>query len=628
MSPFRSRASRLIAAASLSLTLALPAGPAFAAGSPVEVVESLIVAVEAGDYEAVDTLVCEAERAATRAMLEPAAAMGFDLDELGAAITFSISDRAVELVSEEGEEATVRLTGEMAMDLGGADPEALARSMLAEGMGEELGEEDIETWLPLVTMSLTRSLPLDEEITLVREDDAWVVCGGLGDPVDEPEGFAPSVSEEGLCGLVQPDELSGLGELRYDSSSGFGSYCTYSNSDYEAFHSASVSIEFNADAEYLAQAYGADEPMEVAGQPAWATGPDGYGANLLTQAGDDLLVVTVTMPEDASDDLDWLSQATRVTELFLPRMEEARALLVGPTPPPTPEPTPEVSLCETLPLAEINELTGLGFDEAEGDSLYCGYTSSDGVPGYHLATATIVEMPLDDYAAWLPDPEEASVGDLRAVTIPGSLLVELPGGTHTLMVSGFIDPSGESTELTQEEMLALLAERLAPAIEVPTPAVTSGQDVDVAGLQALLEDPDATDGEAQALPRPMCDYLNLDVVNALGIIRVDVANSFFDQHCWLTSSDLTGSAGEVSAMLDGLSIGDVRAWYEDGFDTTVAGRPAFAADNDLRVETSAGGIIFDALLPQEALAAGWQATDVTIPLAEVVVAAIEADLAE
>jgi hypothetical protein len=628
MPPTRSRTAGLAVAVSLSFTLGFPAGPVVAAGSPVEVVEELITAVEDGRYEAVDTLVCEAERASVREMLEPAAAMDVDTAALVDSITFTVSDRAVELVAEDGDEATVRLTGEMAMDLGGADPEELARAMLADSLGEEPTDEDIETWLPLVTMSFTQSFPLDEEITLVQEGGDWVICGGLGVPADETDGSEPSVSEEGLCGLVAPAELNGLSQLSYDSSSGFGPYCTYSNSDYDAFHSASVSVEFNADAEYLAQAYGADEPIEVAGRSAWATGPDGYGANLVSQAGDDVLLVSVALPEDAPDDLDWLTQATRVTELFLPLMEEARILLVGPTPAPTPEPTPEISLCETLPLAEINELTGLGLDEAEGDPLYCNYTSSDGEPGYHVATVTIIEMPLDEYAAWLPDPVETSVGDLRAVAATGSLLVELPGGTHTLMVGGFVDPADEGAELTQEDLLSLLAERLAPAIDVPAPTVPAGQDFDLQGLEALIDENDGSSDELEPLPRPMCEYFDLDAVNRLGIIEVDVANSFFDGHCWLTSSDLMDGRGEVSAILDGLTIDDVRDWYEDGLDLTVAGRPAFAGDVDLRVETSAGGVNFSATLPEEALEAGWVASDVTIPLAELVVAAIEADLAE
>ncbi len=630
MPPTRSRSIVLTVAACLSLGLVPAAGPVTAADGPTAAVDELIDAVEAGDFDAVDALVCEAERASVREMLDPAEAMGYDATALMAAITFQVEDRAVELVSEEGDEATVRLTGSMAMDLGGADPEQLARDLLADSLGEDLSDEDIETWLPLVSMSFTQSVPIDQEVTVVIENDTWLVCGGLGQPSDGSNVIEPSVSQEGLCGLVGPEELNGLGDVQYDSSSGFADSCTYSTSDHDTYHYATVSVDFGTDAGYLVQAYGADQELEVAGATAWATTADDYGTNLITQVGDDVLMVSVALPEDAPADLDWLTQAIGVTELFMPLMDEARDLLVGPTPPPTPEPTPEVSLCESLPLDELNELTGLGFDEAEGDSAYCSYVSSDGVPGYHMVTATLIDLPLDDYAAWLPDAQEAEVGELRAATVPGSLLVELPGGTHTLMIGGFLDPADEDLELTIEQLLVLLAERLAPAIEVPASGAGNEADLDLEGLEALIKDADGplAESDAAALPRAMCEYLDIDAVNALGIIEVDTANSFFHEHCWLSPSDPAAGYVEISALVDGLTIEDVRGWYAEGVDTTVAGMPAFAADDDVRVETSVGGINFNAVLPEAAIAAGHQSMDLLMPVAEMVVAAIEADLSE
>ena len=314
MPPTRSRSVGLIVAACLTLSLGLSAAPAVAADDPVDAVRQLIDAVEAGDFEAVDALVCEAERASVREMLDPAEAMGYDADAILQDITFRVEDRAVELLSEESDEATVLLTGNMAMDLGGADSEQLARDLLADSLGDDLSEEDIETWLPLVSMSFSQSLPIEQEITVVREDGAWLVCGGLGQPAEDLDyGIEPSVSEAGLCGLVLPDELSGLGPVQYDSSNGFADSCTYSTSDYDTYQYTTVSVEFGTDAEYLRQAFGADQSLEIAGAPAWATSLDDFGTNLITQVGDDVLMVSVVLPEDAPADLDWLSQATAVT---------------------------------------------------------------------------------------------------------------------------------------------------------------------------------------------------------------------------------------------------------------------------------------------------------------------------
>ena len=80
MPPTRSRATGLAVASSLLLTLGALAAPAAAADSPEAAVNGLLDAVEAGQYEAIESLVCEAEQASVRAMLDPSEAMGFGAD--------------------------------------------------------------------------------------------------------------------------------------------------------------------------------------------------------------------------------------------------------------------------------------------------------------------------------------------------------------------------------------------------------------------------------------------------------------------------------------------------------------------------------------------------------------------
>ena len=75
MSPTHSRAGGLAAALSLTLVGAL-AVPAVAADSAEGAVNELIDAVEAGDFESIDALVCEAEREAVREQLDPGGSMG------------------------------------------------------------------------------------------------------------------------------------------------------------------------------------------------------------------------------------------------------------------------------------------------------------------------------------------------------------------------------------------------------------------------------------------------------------------------------------------------------------------------------------------------------------------------
>ena len=92
----------------------------------------------------------------------------------------------MEVTSQDGDEATVRLTGTMSMNVAEDDVEAIALALLEADMGE-LSEEDIDLMLPFMEMALTQSVPMDEELTVVDEDGEWLVCGGLGEAPDETD---------------------------------------------------------------------------------------------------------------------------------------------------------------------------------------------------------------------------------------------------------------------------------------------------------------------------------------------------------------------------------------------------------------------------------------------------------
>jgi hypothetical protein len=76
---------------------------------------------------------------------------------------------------------------------------------------------------------------------------------------------------------------------------------------------------------------------------------------------------------------------------------------------------------------------------------------------------------------------------------------------------------------------------------------------------------------------------------------------------------------------DGFSIDDARSSYADAVDITVAGLPALSSEYEVRVQTSAGPIAFTAILPNAAVEAGMVLADIVIPVAELVVAAVEAE---
>jgi hypothetical protein len=418
MSPTRYRSAGLAMAASLALTTVGMVAPATAADSPEAAVNQLLDASVSGDYDAIDTLVCEAERSAVRSMLDPGEAM--DVEMARELISFSIEDRAVEVVDEDGDEATVRVTGTMSMGVGDGDVEEVARMLVEADMGE-LSEEDLEMMLPFMEMALTQTVPIDEELTVVREADEWVVCGGLGvSSVDDYDFETTNVSSDGLCGLVLPEELTAAGSVAYESSSGWAlNTCSYQDSDYT--QSTTVTVELDADAAYAAGAYGYDVELEVAGAPAFTS--DQPGAPLLVQVGPDVLNVQVQAwdPGPTADDLDLLEQTTAIAELFAPRVAESRDALIEPVPP---------LLCDLAFAGDLEAAVGMPMHFGSVDDQSCSYESRDDFS----VNAYVSEGTIEQYRQFYAEAEDATFAGMPALEVSNdpdqtgySVVVELPG---------------------------------------------------------------------------------------------------------------------------------------------------------------------------------------------------------
>ncbi|MFV2063080.1 MAG: hypothetical protein ACC726_06140 [Chloroflexota bacterium] len=620
MSPTRSRITGVAVSAALLLSSLGAAAPVAAADSPEHAVDELFDMAVMGDFSRLDEVVCAAERDGVRELFGLGEQLGLDgeasfLD----ALSTQIENRSVQLLGEDRDTATLQVTADVSVNIEEDQIEGLARAILEADRGPDdppVGDDQIDMMVGFMGSSFDQSRPLDEEFTVVREDGQWLVCGGLVDEPQEPlSGFEPSVSTEGLCELVTPAELSAVSALEFDTSSGFETFCTYFTADLDTFYSILVTLWLNGDAESVAAFYEADQPLEVAAAAAYAGGAEGFTQQLFTQAGEDVLQVTLALDDDASESVDWLAQAILVTELFLPHLADFRFELVGPAPAPTPEPTPEVSLCESLPLAGINSATGLGFDDASGNSDYCSYSSIDGDPGYHGITVSLAPLSLDGYRTFMTDVKDTTVAGLPAIAGMSQLIIELPGGAWTLHVTAFLDPSDEATTLTGEEVMATVAELLLPNISVPDPEP----------LEVPSEDPAAVSGGQPTLLRPLCEYIDLNAVNAIGVASYDTVADIGPDFCSLSQSDLGAGISQLMVYVEPLAIDELRSFYPGGTDVTIAGRPGYEKDAVLWVQTDAGLISIQAFLPDDASGEGIDPGEITIPVAEMVLAGIEAD---
>lgn len=627
MTPFRPRATAIAAASAVLLASLGLSAAVSAADSPESAVNEFLDLAAAGDFSAMESVVCAAGQEAVREAFDISGQLGLEGDAaLTEALTFQVEDRSVEVTSQDGDTATVAVMARLSLDVPEDQVEVIVRAVLEADRGPDdppVSDDDVDLMLGFMSSAFNQTQTIDEEATVIRENGEWLVCGGLVDEPEEPDlGFEPTVSSEGMCAIATPDELSALGALRYDSSSGFGEFCSYSSSDFDAYHTASVSLLRDEDIADIAPIFGAEVEMEVAGAPAFATDPEVFGTQLLTQVGEDILQVSVFL--DPGVGSDWLGQATLITELLAPRVPGIREAIVGPAPEPTPQPTPQVSLCEALSVDALNAQTGLGFDDAQGDAYYCSYDQIDGEPGWHNVTLSLAELALDDYRLWLPDAEETTVAGQPALVDVGQIIVELPGGAWTLTASGWVDTADETTTLETGELQRLAAEAVVPNVTVPEATFSDVEAVDLEALQAAIDtDTGLADG-GSSLGRPLCDYVDLDAINALGIIEFDEAGGLYEGMCTVSRTDPVSGYAALTMLADSAGIEEIRGLYDDGTDIDVAGRPGFIGGPDLYIETSAGPIAFYPDLPDEAVLEGMDPSELTVPVAELIVAAIEA----
>lgn len=470
MSSIRTRAAALSAAAALALGSIGIAAPALAAESPEAAVDGLLDIVESGDVSDLAGVVCEAERDAARDAFDVAGLFGLAPgDPAASAIGLEVGDRAYELVSEDGDAASVRVRATLSVNVEEGALEDLVRAMLEAEMGPDdppVSDADIELMVGFMGSALGQSQPIDEQIDVVREDGEWLVCGGLDEltgEADEPEEPAVAMeSSEGLCGVVGLAAVNAAGSVQYDMSQGFETVCSYFDSTSDELVSATISLSGDASIDDFGAFYGVDEELDVMGRPAFV------GADILfVEVDDQVLQVSVSLGEEPPAGTDAVSEAMALAELVIPVVPDILAATATPEPAPTPEPTPSVSLCEALPLAELNERSGLGLDEiADSGPTSCTYTSPDGDPGFHTVTASTLTGGLEFYRMILPDAEDSTVAGQPAFVgdqgIPGAyaVVVGLPGDEEVLDVRVFFDTGADEPPMTAEEVALLVAERM------------------------------------------------------------------------------------------------------------------------------------------------------------------------
>lgn len=175
--------TRMLLLISLFLSLvAVACGGGGSGDAPVDVVKSVVTAMEKLDVDEASEHFCNARKAELDDTLasgfEDLEALGMDPDELLEAFKLEMKDMEYEEKSKDGDKAVVRVSGSISL---GFDTDKL-KSFLkeaAEATGETVTDEQLDFVVSMFSAMAGQEAPFDGEVELIKEDGDWVVCDDI-----------------------------------------------------------------------------------------------------------------------------------------------------------------------------------------------------------------------------------------------------------------------------------------------------------------------------------------------------------------------------------------------------------------------------------------------------------------
>lgn len=293
----------------------LPAtGDASAAGSPEAAVEALLDAAIARDADAIETVTCAEMAEAVVVALDPLRGLAPDVAttaSLAAATTLRIDDRAVRLVAETGDAATVAVEGRLRAAI---DP-AAARAWVAERLeaaGQPAEATAVDASLEALQATLADGRDLTSTVDVVRTGGDWRVCGGLGLAV--PGDTAPIRAD--LCALVSVEEIAAATGLPITDAWASPDACTWAGATAPTDPFSITALLLKGELAPLQAVWKPGRDVTIADRATWATR---NGTWVQLQNG--LLAVLPALEwSDGTPDGDSIDVAIAVGELVVPRL--------------------------------------------------------------------------------------------------------------------------------------------------------------------------------------------------------------------------------------------------------------------------------------------------------------------
>lgn len=318
------RRSPLLLSAALAMAVSLMPGlaplVARAADTPDGAVNAVLDAIVSKQWDAIGPLVCEAKRDEVASQFDLSEAFsgdGIDAAPLVAAMTLTIDDRAVTVLSEVDDAASVRIEGLLRISVDETAARDWVRQTL-EVSGQPTDDASIDQFMGFFLSSMEEGTDLASTVDVTRENGDWLMCDDLEEDTPD-ESFDPGASLPpavgALCEHLTVEELNAATGLAFVSTTPFDGGCSWDSDLSAEYYNVSLYQE-EGELSFIKEVWTDGQDLTIGGRPAWGT-VNGTWVDL----GDGLLTIMPYLEgAPSTESLDVIAFSQAVGDIVVPRI--------------------------------------------------------------------------------------------------------------------------------------------------------------------------------------------------------------------------------------------------------------------------------------------------------------------